>query len=54
MSNNEDFRIPKQIVVERTAKLLSARYAEIIRLREAQAKLIANLMTTKEAPSTLH
>jgi hypothetical protein len=54
MSNNEDLRIPKQMVVEGVVKSLSVRYAEIIRLRQAQADLIANLMTAKGAPSTLH
>jgi hypothetical protein len=54
MSNNEDLRIPKQMVVERVVKSLSVRYAEIIRLRQAQADLIANLMTAKDAPSMLH
>jgi hypothetical protein len=54
MSNNEDRRIPKQMVVEGVVKSLSVRYAEIIRLRQAQADLIANLMTARDAPSMLH
>jgi hypothetical protein len=54
MSNNEDRRTPKQMVVEGVVKSLSVRYAEIIRLRQAQADLIAKLMTAKDAPSTLH
>jgi hypothetical protein len=54
MSNNEDLRIPKQMVVEGVVKSLSVRYAEIIRLRQVQADLIASLMTAKNAPSRLH